>query len=285
MLVVASGVDSNASLSIDIDQNGAGPLGPIVLQATGANSHANLFLDLGDDGFSTITATVVASADITITLSSDQTQVGGVINASGAGDLHIFDEEVGGHTVNSTVQGDFTFHFQPGSAADSFVLNTFINSTSHHNLIEFDPNTNANPGQVIMNVANATPGVAGQGNTFDFEHQHPFGLAGTNVVAQMFPGAIINSGFTSGGNNFNDSVGQLDLGVAGTLANLFQGGNFATTTALFTAGNTVLTAAGSQYFFGTVGTTGYVMADHGGTTVNEIVQLTGITSIVFNDLS
>jgi len=319
--VTASGTDASASLDLVVG-GGVGHVGTVNVLASGIDSFASAFvsastidnmsvratasdayasLDVALSSFTAINMSAVADSSVNLSISSFQTTTGGVINASGAGFFAINVNHQGGFTVNGNgISGpQATFVFEVNDAADDTLTTTVNAINSHHSFIE------AGVGLEIINVGNAigptTPAVF-IGNTFDFEDVFvdtawgPYGNTGTIVPTSgptsiTAPSEIISSGFTSilnGGTDFNGNAGlQLDIDAPGTatnfVANLTPAGSL---TAVLNAASAAFNGT-VEYYFGVVGGNGILVVDENlvAHNVTQVVQLTGVTAMTFNDLA
>ncbi len=216
----------------------------------------------------------------------------------------------GGQFVENAGQGGWVLNASGLSGSGSVLeygvsfpnadtLPTTITSGAPLNIIS------AGIGQETVSVPTAT--TAGTGNEFIFAavdpgYYSPYGPLGagagagqTPLASVTAPSEIIAAGFTSGGNNPAGSTGQLLLGtsygglIPGTAANFVVSPVSFTEVAGFAAFVTAAAAALTNtvdYYFGVVGTNGYLAVDNMGPahTISEIIELTGVTSMSFHDI-
>ena len=251
LAVNATGADTWAGAYVD---TGSGILGNVTIQASKANSSASLFFD--GNTFGTIAATTGApSSDIVLDL-DNTTTAGGVITSSGSGTLTVTIQEKSISSLTASGQ------------------------TNKVTVVVTDV-TKATTGMTITTGSFADSVMGGKGvDTFNLGAGADT-LIFSNVDAAATVSAvtdIIAGGFTSGSDKLDYTTAPAS--AAEYAESLTAAADF---NAFLTAADTALTAT-VFYYFGVVGTDGYLAYDADGTGISTIVKITGVVDMAFGDI-
>jgi hypothetical protein len=252
LAVNATGAGASAYAYVD---TGIGVLGTVTMSATKANSTA--YLDFTGNSFGTITSTSGAPSAIVDMYLDNTTSAGGAITASGSGTLYVEIQEksiaslsASGETNAVTVNVlDITkatagMTITTGSGADSVMGGAGVDTFA----------VGAGADHIIFSNVDADTDLVPSG--------------ATDVIA---------SGFTSGSD-------KLDFTTAGSGTNYSENLTAAATLAAFiTAAGTALDGT-IMYYFGVVGTDGYLAYDTDGVGITGIVKLTGVVDMGSGDI-
>ena len=253
LAVNATGANSWAGAYIDTGTGGI--LGNVTIQATKANSAATL--DFVGNTFATITATTSSpSASINLTLENNTT-AGGVVTASGSGTLYV---DIQNKSITSLL-----------ASGQTNAVTVVANGTT------------ATGGMTLTTGSFADNVMGGKGvDTFSLgSGADTFNFTNIADVATVASAAtdIVAAGFTSASDKFD-----FDFGTAGNATTYLEVLTAAASlAALITAADTALDGT-LLYYFGVVGTDGYLAADLDGTGVTHLIKLTGIVDMAAGDI-
>jgi hypothetical protein len=252
LAVNATGADSWAGAYVD---TGSGILGNVTIQASKANSSASLYFD--GNTFGTIAATTGApSSSIYLDL-DNTTTAGGVITSSGSGTLDIVIQEKSITSLSASGQTN----------AVTVTVTDITKATSAMTL------TTGSFADNVMGGAGADTFNLGAGaDVFNFTN-----ITADNDTVLSAITDTVAGGFTSGSDKF-------DFATAGSGTNYTENLTAAASlTALIAAADTALNGT-VLYYFGVVGTDGYLVTDVNGTGVTNVIKITGVVDMAAGDI-
>jgi hypothetical protein len=251
--MTSSGVNAEAYLSLD---TGSGVLATATIAATKLGADASMYFT-GNTFGSIATSTSTATSSVYLYLDSTGS-AGGTVTGTGPGTLRVDIAEKAVASVNASGESGqvqvYTLDITKATTAMS------ITTGSGNDIVE--------GGKGVDTFA-----VGAGADTIIFSNVDT--TAGASTLSA--PTDIIASGFTSG-------LDHLDFTTAGSATNYAeQLTPAATLAALVTAADTALNGT-VQYYFGVVGTDGYLVYDADGTGQTVLLKLTGVTDMAFGDI-
>lgn len=251
--VLATG--DSAFAYAEIDTGSAGVLGTVTVQATKANSTATL--DFVGNTFGSIAVTTGSPSSEVNLYVENLTTSGGTITSTGAGELYLDIQEKSIASLSAS-----------GQTNKVTVVVDGVNATAGMTLT-----TGSFADNVMGGKGVDTFSLGGGADVFNFSNL----AAGATDLSAVTD--VIAGGFASGTDKllFN-SAGGSSVNYVEVLTPAASEAAFAA------AANSALTGT-VKYYFGVVGTDGYLAYDADGTGTTSIIKLTGITDMAATDIS
>jgi hypothetical protein len=250
----ASGVNATAYADV---QTGSGVLATATISATKLGADATLNF-VGNTFGSIATSTGTATSAVTLTL-DNTTSAGGTITGTGPGTL----------TVTVVEKSIASLSASGETGVVTFNVSDVTKATTAMSI------TTGSGADVVWGGKGADTFAVGAGaDTIHFDNVDGVLPSGGTLTAVT---DTIASGFTSGSD-------VLDFTTAGSGTNYTENLTAAASlTALVTAADTALNGT-IQYYFGVVGTDGYLVYDADGTGQTVLLKLTGVTDMAYTDI-
>ena len=299
--VTGSGVDSYAYAYVDA---GAGLINSITMTASADGASASM--DAYADAILNLNFTAALGADVNFW--ADQASAAGTITASGQGDINVTYVTQAATNVNAgSMAGVLTFSASAASVAIQLTSGSGADSITTGS--GADNITSGGGNDIIVSGGGADTISAGAGNdsitagggndTIDGGSGNDLiiGGAGTDTMTggsgtdtfRFTDVDTVDADLTTASPNdiimdFVSGSDVLDFTVAGSGTNYTENLTAAATlTALLTAADTALDGT-VLYYFGVVGTDGYLVFDLDGTGYTELIKLTGVVDIAPTDI-
>jgi hypothetical protein len=295
--ITVQAINTSADAAVSVDAKGDGvDIAQLTLAATGANAAADALINTGngDLGFATISATAqgaLAALNYENDASSGTGGSLGTVNATsatGAGVLLTLDlEGNSGGTINGSGAGGLNITLQAQSigsvsaaAMTGPVVMTVADPTTADAAMSVTTGSSNDFVQGGMGVNTFDLG-AGQ-NTFDFSNLDSVMTAPVAAVTDIIAGGFATGTGSALGFGGPSAILGTDFANAGNAA-----GDFSDLADYLTAANAYLTSAGGQYYyFGTIGSDGFLAYNDGvdANPATEIIQLVGVTAVNASDI-